>query len=352
FTLHGGTNTRWADPWLAALRRTDYQRYLTEMAENVVAPLVYWRDHFGIVTRWHHLFNEPTTGNGELQGGTSQDVVDIVKAVGARLRREGFATTRLVVASEESEEASLATARLVLADPQARTYVGAISFHTYPYGSIYSEVRHILETSGAGRPDTGRIKVRADLRDLARRYGMQVWMTEVSNGRAGPLDSMRGRAIHIHDELLYADASSYWGMFQAWDANAERGTCDEDCLVHFNRARGTVSITGMGYAIGHYARWIRRGALHIEARTDDPLVLVSAFLDRGRVVAVIVNNRRDAVVAKLELSGVQVVGDIKAEQSSARGYWLPIESTSLGQDGSLSIVVPGASVTSVSAVLR
>jgi O-glycosyl hydrolase len=354
YTIHGGPNTRWADPWLAVMRRTDYRRYLAEVAENAVAPLVYWRDHFGIVTRWHHLFNEPTTGNTELAGGTAQDVVDIVKAVGARLRREGFATIRLVVASEESEEASLATARVVLDDPQARAYVGAIGFHTYPYGSIYSEVGRILDTSGTGRPDAGRIKVRTELRDLARRYGLQVWMTEVSNGRAGPLDSLRGRAIHIHDELLYADASSYWGMFQAWDANADRGTCDEDCLVHFNRARGTVSITGMGYAIGHYARWVRRGAVRIEAGSEDPLVLVSAFQDDAskRVVAVVVNNHREPLAVNLSVSGIRFVGDLKAEQSSAQGYWLPIDSTALGEDGSVSIGLPGRSVTSVSATFR
>ena len=78
FTLHCGTNVRWANPWMADLRKTNYRLYLDEMAENVVAPLVYWRDKFGIVPRWHQLFNEPTTGNSELGGGSVQEVVDLV----------------------------------------------------------------------------------------------------------------------------------------------------------------------------------------------------------------------------------------------------------------------------------
>lgn len=353
FTIHSGTNVRWSDPWMAALRQSNYRRYLEEMAENVVAPLVYFRDKFGITTRWHHLFNEPLTGNGELGAGSVQEIVDLVKAVGERFRREGLGALRFVVASEETEEASLAAARAVLADPDARRLVGAISYHTYPYGSIYSDVNRILATSGAGQPDAGRIKVRNDIRDLAKQHGVQVWMTEVSNGRAGPLDSMRGRAIHIHDELRHAGASSYWAMFQAWDGLATRGTCDEDCLVHFNRARGTVSISGTGYAIGHYARWVRRGAVRVEARSDDPLVLVSAFRDAAsaKLVAVVINNHPQARSIDLHAPGMVRSGGVEGEQSSSRGYWLALEALAAG-DGHLGVVAPGHTVTTLSIPLR
>jgi O-glycosyl hydrolase len=355
FTIHTGTNVRWSDRWMAGVRRIDYRLYLEEMAENVVAPLIYWRDKFGIVTRWHHLYNEPTTGNDELAGGGVQEVVDIVKAVGARLRREGFGDVRLVAASEETEEASLASARAILADPEARRYVGAISYHTYPYGSVYSDVNRILATSGQGQPDAGRIRIRNAIRDLAKQYGLQVWMTEVSNGRAGPLDMLRGRAIHIHDEMRYASASSYWAMFQAWDASSQHGACNEDCLVYFNRERGTVSISGTGYAIGHYARWIRRGAVRIDSQTDDPLVLASVFRDdaRKKIIAVVINNHREPVSMTLKTAGrVELGGEVKGEQSSAEGYWLPINAEALREDGGIGAILPGRSVTSLSVGFR
>lgn len=354
FSIHGGTNVRWADPWLADLRRTNYRRYLDEVAENVVAPLVYWRDRFGVVPRWHHLFNEPTSGNSEMGGASVQEIVDVVKAVGARLAREGFASMRLAVASEENEEASLATARAVLADPVARRYVGAIGFHTYPYGSIYSEVRRILETSGAGRPDPERLRVRQALRELCQEHGVQLWMTEVSNGRAGPLDSMRGRAIHIHDEIRYAGVSSYWAMFQAWDTYTPRGACDEDCLVHFDRVRERASISGTGYAIGHFARWVKRGAWVVDAQSDDELVQVSAFRDdrAGRLVAVVVNNDRASRALALTVRGRGLAGEVTGEQSSAEGYWLTLNGAALAPDGGIAVVVPGRSVTSISVALR
>lgn len=355
FTLHTGTNVRWSDPWMADIRRSDYRRYLDEMAENVVAPLVHWRERYGIVTRWHHLFNEPTTGNAELGGGGVREVVDLVKTVGERLQREGFGHLRLAIASEETEEASLATARAVLADPQARRFVGAITYHTYPYGSVYSLVANVLATSGEGRSDPGRLAVRKALRDLAREHGLQLWMTEVSHGAAGPLDSMRGRAIHIHDEMKHAEASSYWAMFQAWDAHATRGTCDEDCLVHFDRVRGTVTISGTGYAIGHFARWVRRGAVRVEAATDDPRVLAIAFRDdaRKRIVAVAINNHREQVVLAVRTAGAAALdGTIAGEQSSLLGWWLPLEAPSWNKDGAAVVALPGRSVTTLSLGMR
>ena len=41
---------------------------------------------------------------------------------------------KFVVASQETEEISLATAQAVMASPGAAKYVGAIAYHTYPYG--------------------------------------------------------------------------------------------------------------------------------------------------------------------------------------------------------------------------
>src|SRR5882757_1684377 len=119
FTIHGGMNTKWSDPWLKTIRSKGlHGTYLQEVAENVVAGDVYWRNNYGIVPLWHHLFNEPTSGNQEVYGATTRDIVDLVKTTGARFRREGFAYTKFAVASEETEEQSLATAKAILNDPR------------------------------------------------------------------------------------------------------------------------------------------------------------------------------------------------------------------------------------------
>src|SRR3989338_3365615 len=127
-------------------------------------------------------------------------------------------------------------------------------------------------------------------------------MTEVSHGEVDPrsFDNLLGRAIHIHDELVYANASAYFGMNNIWDTISHKEHfgnrnlfSEEGTIVLIdNDDTQTVYITGMGYAIGHYARWIKKGAVRIEAESSDPLVQVTAFRDdsQKRMVLVVINN--------------------------------------------------------------
>lgn len=94
-------NVRWASPWLDTLKARDYDAYLAECAEQVAAGAIYHRDRLGIATPYLWLYNEPLDGNGELQGDV-EDLVEIIKAAGARLRREGFAQTKFVVPNSET----------------------------------------------------------------------------------------------------------------------------------------------------------------------------------------------------------------------------------------------------------
>lgn len=253
--------------WLKAMRSTDYNRYLDECTEHVLAEATYWRDTLKTESRTMFLFNEPLSGNGELQGGSVHEVVDITKRAGARLQAAGFAT-KFVIGNEETEAKSLEVATAVLSDPQARRYVAAIGYHPYPYGSSYASIPKILQMSGQGRPDASRVEVRRKLKELAQRYQVQLWMSEVSHGEV-PLESMdalRGRAIHIHDELEYADVNAYFGMNALWDSKTHhehtKGSrpfeSETDTIALIDNEAGKVIITGMGYAIGHYARWIPR----------------------------------------------------------------------------------------------
>jgi len=98
-------------------------------------------------------------------------------------------------------------------------------------------------------------------------------------------------------------------------------------------------------------QFFRYGSSRLEAGSDDPLVQVSAFDDRasGRTVAVLINNHREPVTVNLSVNGTRLAGDVKAEQSSSLGYWMPIDTAVLGADGIMNVSLPGRSVTSVSA---
>ena len=171
---------RFPQEWLRALRSTNFELYLDEAAENVVAVLQNWRTKRGAYPALVHLFNEPTSGNVELYTRSTQEVVDLVRRVGTRMRASGITNTRFIVPNEETMARSFEVASAILADPVARQFVGAIGFHQYPYGSVSASPRRMLETSGRGLPDaTTRAELNA-LRDLGARYGVPLWMTEVS----------------------------------------------------------------------------------------------------------------------------------------------------------------------------
>ena len=353
-------NVRWGSKWLKPIRNKDYIRYLDECAEQVLAAQIHWRDAYGIVPRYTQLFNEPTSGNSELDPGSIREIIDIIKRTGDRARKEGFADVKFVVPGEETEAISLRVAEAILADPDARQYVGAITYHSYPYGSTYSLIANILNTSGRGRPDPEKVAIRNRLRDLGKRYGKPVWMTEVSHGGVPALsfEGLLGRAIHIHDELVYADAAAYFAMNNLRDTVPLYGHAvsldpfaDEGDVAIVDIPARKVFITGMGYALGHYARWIKRGAVRIDATSSDPLVLVTAFRDdrEKRLVIVLINNEghpsRLVVALRGLTSNVPLV--FKGEQSTPQAAWAPVGPFVPDAASYTAITVPAKSVTTI-----
>jgi O-glycosyl hydrolase len=360
YYLTGKISTRWRDQWLASYRTADYPRYLNEAAEQVVAIALHWRDTYGDVPKYYMLFNEPLSGNRELSGATSQNVVDLVKVSGARLRQAGFADMKFVLPAEETEQKSLDLAKAILDDPVARGYVGVLAYHPYPYGSDYAGVARILSTSGKGTPVAAKLAVRDRLRELAAQHQLPLWMTEVSNGSSNPAsyDTFRARAIHIHDELKYANASAYFGMNNYWDKTVSANgkllvQANEGNLVLLDNDTGAITITGMGYAIGHYARWIEPGAVRLDAASGDSLVQISAFDDAaaGRLAMVLINNAAESRQIQVRLTDLEYAGELAfvGEQSTPDGgYWQPIAGFT-GTRDRIMLTLPPLSVTSIAA---
>ena len=339
-----------------------------DCAEQGGAVAVFWRDQFRISPRYLMPFNEPTSGNCEVGRGQTGTVVAILKALGKRLREVGFKDTLFVAPCEETVARSLEVARAILDDPDARAYLGAVGYHCYPYGSPYADVRNILKTSGQGKPVAGEIEVRGRLRDLAAKHGLATWMTEVSHGEAPALgfDLLRGRAIHIHDELVYADAAAFFAMNNLWDLATHRDHfkgrggdapdalyTEMDTVVLIDNEKATVHITGTGYAIGHYARWLRRGAVRLEAESADPLVQVTAFRDDGpkRLVLVVINNSQHAQTVRVDVKGLGLSGKVAGEQSTKKAFWKALEPRETTSASSFAVTLPPLSVTSLAAPL-
>ncbi|MFN8386335.1 MAG: glycoside hydrolase family 30 beta sandwich domain-containing protein [Anaerolineales bacterium] len=357
YSLSQKINIRWASPWLENIRSTNYPLYLEEAAEQVVAQAEYWRDQHGSLPPYIVLFNEPLSGNGELLSGDTKEVIDLIKTAGSRLEQEGFADVKFIVTNEETPAKSLEVATAILNDAEARKYVGVIGYHAYPYDSIYSSVPNILNTSGVGVPDAEAVAVRKQLQLLSEEYGVPMWMTEVSHGDVDPLsyEDFRGRAIHIHDELVYANASAYFGMNNMWDTTSQQlhfgdknlfDYSNEGNIVLIDNDEQKMYITGMGYAIGHYARWIKPGSVRVEAVSEDPLVQITAFIspDSSQLILVLINNNMFPREINLNLKSAELAGDVSGEQSTPDQYWSPVAGVEASSDG-FAVTLPAESVT-------
>ena len=365
-------NVRWQHPWLAKLRSTDYERYLDEVAGKAVATIARWKDRSGREPEFLQLWNEPISGNGELGGGTLRELVDTVRRVGRRLREAGYTRVRLVVPNEETVRNTLAAVRAIAGDGEALRYVGAIAYHAYPYGSEYSYLPRLLATRAQGRDFQEPVREREELRNLSMQLGLPVWMTEISHGYsrggsnapeavADSIDWIVGRAIHIHDEFRFAGASAFYGMMAVWTDTADRDHSpgagvrnlrkDGDNLVLVDTVSNEVFAGAIGYAMGHYGRWLHRDARYLKGESSNPFVLVSPFRDGARFVAVLVNTAKKAVRTTIRLQGAEFAGTIAGDQTrtgSCRQAIAPFEA----EGPSLELELPAWSVTSVAVPLR
>jgi len=172
---------------------------------------------------------------------------------------------------------------------------------------------------------------------------------------------LRGRAIHIHDEMVYADAAGFFGMNSLWDTTSQAlhfGTDgselrhdEHDTIVHIYQASNEVVITATGHAIGHYARWITRGSVRLESASDNSLLQATAFRDtsQGRLVVVAINNAAAPHPMNVSVKGLPLLGKVQGEQSTAAAYWQPLAPFSVASATNFSLTLPAQSVTSLSA---
>jgi O-glycosyl hydrolase len=378
-------NIRWENKWLDPIRQSDVPTYRQKVAREVLAYELYYQNNYGEVPPLFQFGNEEITGNRAIYfngdqdrypGGSAQEMVDLIKTTGQRLADNGVGSVHFLVGSEETVTASYGLASAILADPQAAQYVGVLGYHEYPYGSAYSSLAQVLHDSGTGNPQFNEIQARNQLRDLAERYGLPLWLTEVSHGSepgngipglpGDSFDSVRARAIDIHDNLVYADVSAFWLQGTYWDTVLQRGHFGDDLtLAQLQALDGadfavlgdpttdTWQLTTGGYALGHYSRWVHPGDIRVDSNSNNALVQVTAFRDdaNGNDVFVVINNSSQDQTVTLTLANGAFGGALYGEQSVAGTLWNPLDGIVPDDATHVTVVLPAQSVTSLAAPL-
>ena len=268
-----------------------------EYVEWAMAMLRHWRSA-GLEMPYFSLMNEPSFYGGE-KSWSGAWLRDVAKRLGARLRAEKFAT-KLVAPDDVSPANAYARLQTILADPDARQYIGAVAYHLYDRGNEDAVAK------------------------LAKQYGIPVWMTEYSTP-----EDWRAWAGIMHELLATADVSAIdymWGFFGDWDRSQ---------LVRV-KVRGS-SYAGFDfnrqyYVMGQYSRYVRPGAVRIAATSSDPALKVVAFLDGARPVVVVTNLGAREHTVRFELGSAGVCGTrFEAARTSDTDAWTSLPAVTLDQ---------------------
>jgi O-glycosyl hydrolase len=254
-----------------------------------IAMLRHWRE-LGAEPKYYAPLNEP-----RIAGNYSPDwMLQVVLELGRLLKAEGFAT-KLVIPDDENPTDALRRAEVVLANPEAREYVGAVAYHVYHWG----------------RWDPKDVFA---LRALATKYGLPVWMTEYSSRSYTDWRSAMDWAEKMHLLLAEGEVNAVdylWGFF------GEKYGTDAMVSIDFKDGRYVRhTVTPVGWITAQYAHYVRPGYHRVVATTKSRNVFVSAYVGPQRAVVVATNPGRDPVTVRVRVVGRKLLGKVAFVQSS------------------------------------
>jgi len=262
--------------------------------------------------------NEPSYTRNTMSGAFLRDVI---KNLGPHLRAEGF-DTMFVTPDDVRSSNGASKAAIILADPAARQYVGALATHLYD-----ESVTNVSQ-----------------MKALAVQYDLPLWMTEFTVGAMGTAGRPQGAfswASLMHDLISTYDVSAVdylWGFFGEWEGNATT-------LISLNNSGSTYdgyTLNKPYYTMGQFSRFIEPGAQRIKADSSDAEVKTTAYLSDTELVLVAINDSHASKEVTFDL------GDIPAEQfnrvrTSLTESWATLPSIAV--DGSsFTATLPGNSV--------
>lgn len=274
----------------------------------------------GIRLPYLSVANEPSHDANPMSGSFIRDVI---KALGPRLRAEGFETL-FVIPDDIRSSAAATLAQTVLADPAARPYVGAVATHLYD--ESLSQAALVAE--------------------VARRYGLPLWMTEFTES-ALPTAGMTADPFRwaelMHTLLATYEASAIdylWGYLGDWAPSSQT-------LITLKDAGGQYSgyeFNKAYYTTGQFSRFVLPGAVRLGVSPSDSPAKTSAYVKDGRLIIVSVNASAAAESLEVDLNGLTTVERLLPVRTSQTESWAELAPVPV-QGQSFVTTLPARSVT-------
>ena len=311
------------EPWMGVTSPTDAAEY----AEWLLAQVRRFAQ-LGAPLQYVSIANEPSFSRNTMSGTFLRDVV---KNLGPRLAAEGLSVP-LVIPDDVRASSGAAKASVVLADPEARQYVGALATHLYdePLSNLTS------------------------MRSLAKTYGLPLWMTEFAQGAlntmeppGAPEGTPLDWALLMHELLATYDVSAIdylWGYVGQAAPESEKGSL---MTIEHDSTKVTGLVRNKTYFyFGQYSRFVRPGALRVSASSSNPGVKVSAFYRGNERVLVAINPGSSPAAVTLSAPDLDGVSELAQTRTSASENWARPPGVAVS-GSSVSLTLPPGSVTTL-----
>lgn len=308
------------EPWMGVSPGTND---VAEYAEWLLAQIRRFNQRGGRLD-YVSVANEPSFTRNQMSG---EFIRDVIKNLGPRLRSEGLLVP-FVIPDDIRASVAAAKATVILADPVARGYVGALATHLY---------------------DEPVTNVQA-MRALADRYGLPLWMSEFSviaintTRPSTAVPTSLDWAMLMHDLLATYNVSAVdylWGFIGGGDGLG--------ALVNLNPHDSTppgFTRTRNFYYFGQYSRFVRPGAKRVAMASSDGSIKASAyFLDNTRTI-VAINPGSAPVTTTFDAPDLAGVGQLAQTRTSATESWATPGPLSV-KGTSVTVTLPAQSVTTL-----
>ncbi len=241
----------------------------SEFAEYMAAQIILAKKNYGIDINWVSVQNELLFPEFYRSCIYNPWVLkEAVRALMVKFEKEGINTQILIPEDMMFVDRMLFNIQPTMNDPQTSKFNG--QFCTHRQGGKDQLIKWVDET---------------------KKYGRQNWMTETS----GHEQSWKGAlkmASDIQDYLVYGNFSAWI----YWQLSGNAGDDGNYCILVDGKPGPKY------YASKQFYRFIRPGAVRIEAQTDDERLSVSAFYHpvNGTLTSVIINKSDSAVQTLIE----------------------------------------------------
>lgn len=246
--------------------------YYEEFAEYLVAYVKVLKQETDVDLYAISIQNEPYFANPfESNVVMPEEYGDLLKVVATRFKKEGL-TTKFFGPEHMAEWSWGVQQRYVqeiLADPDLKPLLDIYAVHGYVDG--------VAADYGSAEGWT------ALYNNITAAHGKPLWMTETSDFNLKDFDLAMSMAKGLYLALKFGNISAwiYWTM--------------NDAVVVNNK------VTPLGYAFKNYYRFIRPGAVRIEAESSDAGILAVAFKhpQTNDLTIVLINHTNEAKAASL-----------------------------------------------------